>query len=40
MAKSSYRAQKEGMTDIDEYVGIADAKMYEMKMQRDEHRRV
>ena len=31
---------KEGMTDIDEYVGIADAKMYEMKMQRDEHRRV
>ena len=30
---------KEGMTDLDEYVEIADAKMYEMKVQRDAYRR-
>ena len=30
---------KEGMTDLDEYIAIADSRMYEMKVQRDEHRR-
>ena len=30
---------KEGMTDLDEYIEIADKKMYEMRVQRDEHRR-
>ena len=26
---------KEGMTDLDEYIGMADSKMYKMKKQRD-----
>jgi len=30
---------KEGMTDLDEYVEMADAKMYEMKLERDKYRR-
>ena len=30
---------KDGMVDLDEYIEMADAKMYEMKMQRDKHRR-
>jgi len=30
---------KEGMTDLDEYIEIADAKMYEMKVLRDKYRR-
>lgn len=30
---------KEDMTDLDEYVEIADAKMYEMRVQRDKYRR-
>lgn len=30
---------KEGMVDVDEYIEMADAKMYEMKVQRDEYRR-
>ncbi|MCR5626924.1 MAG: GGDEF domain-containing protein [Lachnospiraceae bacterium] len=31
---------RDGMQDIDEYVETADAKMYEMKMEKDEYRRV
>ncbi len=30
---------KQDMIDLDEYIGIADGKMYEMKSLRDEHRR-
>lgn|GEM_PF-32395 len=30
---------KPDMIDLDEYIGIADAKMYDMKFSRDEHRR-
>ncbi|MCR4591213.1 MAG: sensor domain-containing diguanylate cyclase [Lachnospiraceae bacterium] len=30
---------KDGMTDLDEYIAMADEKMYEMKKERDEHRR-
>ena len=30
---------KEGMTDLDEYIEMADARMYEMKVQRDRYRR-
>lgn len=30
---------KEGMIDLDEYIEIADKKMYEMKMVKDEHKR-
>ena len=30
---------KEGMIDLDEYIEMADKKMYEMKMVKDEHRR-
>ncbi len=30
---------KEGMVDLDEYIALADEKMYEMKLLRDEHRR-
>ena len=30
---------KEGMVDLDEYTEMADAKMYEMKVQRDKYRR-
>ena len=30
---------KAGMTDLDEYIAMADEKMYEMKKERDEHRR-
>ena len=30
---------KEGMTDLDEYIALADEKMYRMKEQRDDHRR-
>ncbi|MBO5551289.1 MAG: GGDEF domain-containing protein [Lachnospiraceae bacterium] len=30
---------KEGMTDLDEYIAIADEKMYEMKLERDKYRR-
>ncbi len=30
---------KEGMMDLDEYIEMADARMYEMKTQRDEFRR-
>ncbi len=30
---------QDGMSDIDAYIEIADAKMYEMKTVRDEYRR-
>ena len=30
---------REGMTDMDEYIAIADEKMYEMKLERDKYRR-
>ena len=30
---------KEGMVNLDEYIEIADEKMYSMKVERDEHRR-
>lgn len=30
---------KEGMLDLDEYIEMADAKMYEMKVKRDKYRR-
>ncbi len=30
---------KEDMTNLDEYIEIADAKMYEMKMKKDKYRR-
>ena len=30
---------KEGMTGLDEYIEMADAKMYEMRMERDKYRR-
>ena len=30
---------KEGMTDLDEYIAIADERMYEMKLERDKYRR-
>ncbi|MCR5675780.1 MAG: sensor domain-containing diguanylate cyclase [Lachnospiraceae bacterium] len=30
---------KEGMTDLDEYIDMADARMYEMRAKRDEYRR-
>lgn len=30
---------KDGMIDLDEYIEIADKKMYDMKVQRDEYRR-
>ena len=30
---------KEDMVNLDEYVVMADARMYEMKVKRDEHRR-
>ncbi len=30
---------KEGMTDLDEYIGIADSRMYEMRVERDKYRR-
>ncbi|MBO4505494.1 MAG: GGDEF domain-containing protein [Lachnospiraceae bacterium] len=30
---------KEGMTDLDEYIDLADQKMYEMRVIRDKHRR-
>ncbi len=30
---------KEGMTSLDEYIEMADAKMYEMRTERDEYRR-
>lgn len=30
---------KENMVDLDEYIEMADSKMYEMKVQRDEYRR-
>ena len=33
------RPYKERMTDLDEYVGMADAKMYEMRVERDKYRR-
>lgn len=30
---------KDDMVDLDEYIEMADSKMYEMKVQRDEYRR-